>query len=97
MKRLSAPDVDGLDPMDEVPHALQTSPIHLGIIDDREAESSRGQHKMGVQVVASSYEEALALALDELPARAGFLTPSTGLGNALVTRLRKRGMELSVT
>ena len=42
-------------------------------------------------------ESALALALDELPARAGFLTPSTGLGDALVKRLRNRGMELSVT
>jgi len=41
-------------------------------------------------------ESALALALDELPARAGFLTPSTGLGDALVRRLRHRGMELSV-
>ncbi|HEY4930938.1 MAG TPA: saccharopine dehydrogenase NADP-binding domain-containing protein [Terriglobales bacterium] len=42
-------------------------------------------------------ESALALALDELPARAGFLTPSTGLGDALVKRLRHRGMELSVS
>ena len=42
-------------------------------------------------------ESALALALDELPARAGFLTPSTGLGDALVERLRHRGMELSVS
>jgi short subunit dehydrogenase-like uncharacterized protein len=41
-------------------------------------------------------ESALALALDELPARGGFLTPSTGLGAALVKRLRQRGMELSV-
>jgi short subunit dehydrogenase-like uncharacterized protein len=42
-------------------------------------------------------ESALALALDELTARAGFLTPSTGLGDALVKRLRSRGMELSVS
>jgi len=42
-------------------------------------------------------ESALALALDELPARAGFLTPSTGLGDVLVKRLRHRGMELSVS
>jgi short subunit dehydrogenase-like uncharacterized protein len=42
-------------------------------------------------------ESALALALDDLPARAGFLTPSTGLGDALVKRLRYRGMELSVS
>jgi short subunit dehydrogenase-like uncharacterized protein len=42
-------------------------------------------------------ESALALALDELPARAGFLTPSTGLGDALVKRLRHRGMELAVS
>jgi len=31
-------------------------------------------------------ESALALALDELPARAGFLTPSTGLGDVLAKR-----------
>jgi short subunit dehydrogenase-like uncharacterized protein len=42
-------------------------------------------------------ETALALALDQLPPRAGFLTPSTGLGDALVKRLRARGMELSVS
>jgi len=40
-------------------------------------------------------ESALALALDELPNRAGILTPSTGLGDALVTRLRTRGMILT--
>jgi short subunit dehydrogenase-like uncharacterized protein len=42
-------------------------------------------------------ESALALALDKLPDRYGFLTPSTGLGDALVKRLRRRGMELSVS
>jgi short subunit dehydrogenase-like uncharacterized protein len=42
-------------------------------------------------------ESALALALDELPVRAGLLTPSTGLGDSLVQRLRHRGMELSVS
>jgi short subunit dehydrogenase-like uncharacterized protein len=44
-------------------------------------------------------ESALALVLDEdrLPKRAGFLTPSTGLGDVLVERLRARGMELSVS
>jgi short subunit dehydrogenase-like uncharacterized protein len=41
-------------------------------------------------------ESALALALDQLPDRAGVLTPSTGLGAALVTRLRARGMELKL-
>jgi short subunit dehydrogenase-like uncharacterized protein len=40
-------------------------------------------------------ESALALALDQLPNRAGVLTPSTGLGDALVTRLRARGMTLA--
>jgi short subunit dehydrogenase-like uncharacterized protein len=42
-------------------------------------------------------ESALALALDQLPARAGVLTPSTAIGEALVTRLRARGMTLGVT
>jgi short subunit dehydrogenase-like uncharacterized protein len=40
-------------------------------------------------------ESAMALALDELPARAGVLTPSTGIGDALVTRLRAQGMTLT--
>jgi short subunit dehydrogenase-like uncharacterized protein len=39
-------------------------------------------------------ESALALALDPLPERAGVLTPSTAMGDALVTRLRARGMTL---
>ncbi len=43
-------------------------------------------------------ESALARALDELPPdRAGFLTPSTGVGDVLVKRLRNQGLELSVT
>lgn len=42
-------------------------------------------------------ESALALALDQLPARAGVLTPSTGIGEALVTRLRARGMTLTAS
>jgi short subunit dehydrogenase-like uncharacterized protein len=41
-------------------------------------------------------ESALALAIDPLPDRAGVLTPSTGIGDALVTRLRARGMTLTV-
>ncbi len=41
-------------------------------------------------------ESALSLALDQLPNRAGVLTPSTGIGDALVTRLRSRGMTLFV-
>lgn len=41
-------------------------------------------------------ESALALALDDLPDRAGVLTPATAMGDALVTRLRQQGMELSV-
>jgi short subunit dehydrogenase-like uncharacterized protein len=40
-------------------------------------------------------ESALALALDQLPDRAGVLTPATGIGEALVTRLRARGMTLT--
>jgi short subunit dehydrogenase-like uncharacterized protein len=40
-------------------------------------------------------ESALALAQDQLPDRAGVLTPSTGIGDALVTRLRARGMTLT--
>lgn len=42
-------------------------------------------------------ESALALALDPLPERAGVLTPSTGIGDALVTRLRARGMNYFFT
>ncbi len=41
-------------------------------------------------------ESALALALDELPDRAGVLTPSTGIGEALITRLRAKGMTLEI-
>ena len=39
-------------------------------------------------------ESALALAVDsgQLPKRAGVLTPSTGIGDALVSRLRSRGI-----
>jgi short subunit dehydrogenase-like uncharacterized protein len=41
-------------------------------------------------------ESALCLALDEgeLPERAGVLTPATGMGNALVDRLRRAGQRL---
>jgi len=42
-------------------------------------------------------ESALALALDKLPDRAGVLTPSTGIGDALVNRLRAQGMTLTAT
>jgi short subunit dehydrogenase-like uncharacterized protein len=42
-------------------------------------------------------ESALALALDQLPGRAGVLTPSTGIGEALVTRLKARGMTLTTS
>ncbi len=40
-------------------------------------------------------ESALTLALDPLPDRAGVLTPATGLGDALVTRLKASGMNIS--
>ncbi len=39
-------------------------------------------------------ESALSLALDTLPERAGVLTPSTAMGDALVKRLRACGMTL---
>lgn len=42
-------------------------------------------------------ESALALAQDKLPERAGILTPATGLGEALITRLRSRGMTLTAS
>jgi len=43
-------------------------------------------------------ESALALALDPvLPGRGGVLTPATGIGDALVARLRARGMTLGAT
>ncbi len=42
-------------------------------------------------------ESAMCLALDTLPERAGILTPSTGLGAALVTRLRAAGMTASIS
>jgi short subunit dehydrogenase-like uncharacterized protein len=41
-------------------------------------------------------ESALALALDTLPGRAGVLTPSTGIGQPLVARLRARGIEINL-
>jgi len=37
-------------------------------------------------------ESALCLALDELPARAGILTPASAMGTALIERLRATGM-----
>jgi short subunit dehydrogenase-like uncharacterized protein len=40
-------------------------------------------------------ESALTLALDPLPDRAGVLTPATGLGDALITRLKSTGMNIS--
>jgi short subunit dehydrogenase-like uncharacterized protein len=42
-------------------------------------------------------QSALSLAFDEIPDRAGVLTPATALGLPLVERLRAQGMELSVT
>jgi short subunit dehydrogenase-like uncharacterized protein len=42
-------------------------------------------------------ESALALAKDQLPDRAGVLTPSTGIGEALVTRLKARGMTFTAS
>jgi short subunit dehydrogenase-like uncharacterized protein len=42
-------------------------------------------------------ESGLALALDDLPGRAGSLTPATALGTALVDRLRAAGQTYEVT
>ncbi len=42
-------------------------------------------------------QSALCLAMDEIPDRAGVLTPATAMGNALAQRLRDQGMELGVT
>lgn len=42
-------------------------------------------------------ESALSLARDKLPERAGVLTPSTAMGDALVERLRARGMTLEAS
>jgi short subunit dehydrogenase-like uncharacterized protein len=39
-------------------------------------------------------ESALALALDDLPDRAGVLTPMTALGEALAVRLQARGFTI---
>ena len=41
-------------------------------------------------------ETAVSLALDELPARAGVLTPATALGMPLIERLRRAGMTFDV-
>ena len=58
----------------------------------------RGQGDPGYAATAVMLgESALALALGEdLPDRAGVLTPATALGDALVDRLRAAGFELSV-
>ncbi len=47
--------------------------------------------------VLCACESALAIAAKsaELPTRGGVLTPSTGLGDALVNRLRARGMQIA--
>jgi short subunit dehydrogenase-like uncharacterized protein len=42
-------------------------------------------------------ESALCLAEDDLPDRAGSLTPATAMGTALVERLRKAGHTYDVT
>ena len=42
-------------------------------------------------------ESALSLALDDLPAAAGVLTPATGIGMPLVERLRDTGFRMTVT
>jgi short subunit dehydrogenase-like uncharacterized protein len=61
-----------------------------GVITDRGDPGNR-------VTVKCLCESALALALDQLPDRAGVLTPSTGIGDALVNRLRAQGMILTAT
>ncbi len=41
-------------------------------------------------------ESALCLAFDDLPRRAGQLTPAAAMGNALIARLQKNGIKFSV-
>ena len=41
-------------------------------------------------------QSALCLAGDELPSRAGFLTPSTAMGEPLLARLRAAGVRFDV-
>ncbi len=49
--------------------------------------------------VLCACEAALAIAVntEELPTRGGVLTPSMGIGDAFVTRLRRRGVEMTET
>jgi short subunit dehydrogenase-like uncharacterized protein len=62
--------------------------VAQGIVSDKGDPANR-------VTVKCLCESALALALDPLPDRAGVLTPSSGIGEALLTRLRARGMTLT--
>ena len=68
--------------------------------DGRTASGTiRGQGDPGNRVTVKCLCEsalALALALDTLPNRGGVLTPSTGIGQPLVARLRARGIEINL-
>jgi short subunit dehydrogenase-like uncharacterized protein len=66
--------------------------------DGRTAEGViAGQGDPGNRVTVKCLcESALAVALDALPERAGVLTPSTGIGDALIDRLRAQGMTFMV-
>jgi short subunit dehydrogenase-like uncharacterized protein len=67
--------------------------------DGRTAEGViAGQGDPGNRVTVKCLcESALAVALDTLPDRAGVLTPSTGIGDALIDRLRAQGMTLTAS
>ena len=41
-------------------------------------------------------ESALCLAFDDLPKRGGQLTPAAAMGNALIERLKARGIKFEV-
>jgi short subunit dehydrogenase-like uncharacterized protein len=57
-----------------------------------------GQGDPGYLATAVMFgESGLCLALDDLPARAGCLTPATAMGSALITRLRAAGHTYEVT
>jgi short subunit dehydrogenase-like uncharacterized protein len=64
----------------------------------RYAAAVAGQGDPGYAATAVMMgQAALSLAVDELPAGAGVLTPATALGSALVERLRAQGLELTAT
>ncbi|MFD0484433.1 saccharopine dehydrogenase family protein [Kineococcus sp. GCM10028916] len=85
-------------------HTRRTGRFHLRLdartqSDRRATVTVAAQGDPGYAATAVMLgESALALALDgdRLPARAGVLTPATGIGIPLVDRLRRRGFTLDV-